>query len=175
MERVFWLLLGRDGASVKNMMEEFQQSHRQSLPENHRKLVTIIQHLLHLLLHLYIQACLSSVCLVLHPLPPLWHFASVLFLVVTNFINWNSDWWRDPGDNEEMLGGKPVCVVSTHSCGCMASLQLSSQPKAQQVKHTVFICLATCTQYISDFISRHEPEQGKRASLANKARNTNSN
>lgn len=42
MERVFWLLLGRDGASVKNIMEEFQQSHRQSLPENHRKLLSQI-------------------------------------------------------------------------------------------------------------------------------------
>ncbi|XP_073333833.1 threonine synthase-like 2 isoform X1 [Pagrus major] len=40
MERVFWLLLGRDGASVKNMMEEFQQSHRHSLPENHRRLLS---------------------------------------------------------------------------------------------------------------------------------------
>nr|XP_046231007.1 threonine synthase-like 2 isoform X2 [Scatophagus argus] len=40
MERVFWLLLDRDGASVKNMMEEFQQSHRLSLPENHRRLLS---------------------------------------------------------------------------------------------------------------------------------------
>lgn len=40
MERVFWLMLGRDGASVKTMMEEFQQSHRHSLPENHRKLLS---------------------------------------------------------------------------------------------------------------------------------------
>ncbi|XP_037608336.1 threonine synthase-like 2 isoform X1 [Sebastes umbrosus] len=40
MERVFWLLLGKDGASVKNMMEEFQQSHRHSLPDNHRKLLS---------------------------------------------------------------------------------------------------------------------------------------
>lgn len=40
MERVFWLLLGRDGASVKNMMEEFQRSRRQSLPENHRNLLS---------------------------------------------------------------------------------------------------------------------------------------
>ncbi|KAL3041204.1 hypothetical protein OYC64_019417 [Pagothenia borchgrevinki] len=40
MERVFWLLLGRDGASVKKMMEEFQQSHKHSLPENHRKLLS---------------------------------------------------------------------------------------------------------------------------------------
>ncbi|XP_070707033.1 threonine synthase-like 2 [Pempheris klunzingeri] len=40
MERVFWLLLGRDGASVKNMMEEFQQSRRHTLPESHRKLLS---------------------------------------------------------------------------------------------------------------------------------------
>lgn len=45
MERVFWLLLGKDGASVKNMMEEFQQSHRHSLPDNHRKLVPIINYI----------------------------------------------------------------------------------------------------------------------------------
>ncbi|XP_041816620.1 threonine synthase-like 2 [Chelmon rostratus] len=40
MERVFWLLLGKDGASVKTMMEEFQQSHRHSLAENHRRLLS---------------------------------------------------------------------------------------------------------------------------------------
>ncbi|XP_040054482.2 threonine synthase-like 2 isoform X1 [Gasterosteus aculeatus] len=40
MERLFWLLLGRDGAAVKNMMEEFQQSHRHSLPENQRRLLS---------------------------------------------------------------------------------------------------------------------------------------
>ncbi|XP_070781192.1 threonine synthase-like 2 [Enoplosus armatus] len=40
MERVFWLLLGRDGASVKTMMEGFQTSRRQSLPEKHRKLLS---------------------------------------------------------------------------------------------------------------------------------------
>ncbi|MED6244052.1 Threonine synthase-like 2 [Ataeniobius toweri] len=40
MERIFWLLLGRDGASVKTMMEEFQRSHRHTLPENHRKLLS---------------------------------------------------------------------------------------------------------------------------------------
>lgn len=39
MERVFWLLLGRDGASVKAMMEEFQRSHRHSLSEEQRRLV----------------------------------------------------------------------------------------------------------------------------------------
>ncbi|CAB1424677.1 unnamed protein product [Pleuronectes platessa] len=40
MERVFWLLLDRDGASVKIMMEEFQNTHKYSLPENHRKLLS---------------------------------------------------------------------------------------------------------------------------------------
>ncbi|XP_047425955.1 threonine synthase-like 2 isoform X2 [Mugil cephalus] len=40
MERVFWMLLGRDGALVKNMMEEFQNIHRYFIPENHRKLLS---------------------------------------------------------------------------------------------------------------------------------------
>lgn len=40
MERVFWLLLGRDSASVKSMMETFQSSHRFLLPENQRKLLS---------------------------------------------------------------------------------------------------------------------------------------
>ncbi|XP_020782253.1 threonine synthase-like 2 [Boleophthalmus pectinirostris] len=40
MERVFWLLLDKDGASVKRLMEEFQNSHRHTLPENHRKLLS---------------------------------------------------------------------------------------------------------------------------------------
>ncbi|XP_034566235.1 threonine synthase-like 2 [Notolabrus celidotus] len=39
MERVFWLLLGRNGAAVKKMMEEFQQTHRHSLPANQQKLL----------------------------------------------------------------------------------------------------------------------------------------
>uniref|UniRef100_A0A3P9NM27 Threonine synthase-like 2 n=1 Tax=Poecilia reticulata TaxID=8081 RepID=A0A3P9NM27_POERE len=39
MERVFWLLLDRDGAAVKTMMEEFQRSHRLRLPENQRRLL----------------------------------------------------------------------------------------------------------------------------------------
>lgn len=41
MERVFWLLLDKDGASVKKMMEAFQHSHRHSLLENHRTLVQV--------------------------------------------------------------------------------------------------------------------------------------
>lgn len=45
MERVFWLLLDNDGTTVKKMMEEFQHSHRVSLPENHRKLVPVIHNL----------------------------------------------------------------------------------------------------------------------------------
>ncbi|XP_061836632.1 threonine synthase-like 2 [Nerophis lumbriciformis] len=39
MERVFWLLLGGNCALVKKIMEEFQQSHAHSLPENHHKLL----------------------------------------------------------------------------------------------------------------------------------------
>ncbi|CAJ1071045.1 threonine synthase-like 2 [Xyrichtys novacula] len=40
MERVFWLLLGKNGAAVKKMMEEFQQTHRHSLPTNQHKLLS---------------------------------------------------------------------------------------------------------------------------------------
>uniref|UniRef100_UPI003AAA8616 threonine synthase-like 2 n=1 Tax=Centroberyx gerrardi TaxID=166262 RepID=UPI003AAA8616 len=40
MERVFWLLSGRDGALVKSMMEEFQHSHRHTLPGNLHKLLS---------------------------------------------------------------------------------------------------------------------------------------
>nr|XP_046226054.1 threonine synthase-like 2 isoform X2 [Oncorhynchus gorbuscha] len=43
MERVFWLLSGRDGALVKGMMEEFQHSHRHTLPEAlHKQLSQVI-------------------------------------------------------------------------------------------------------------------------------------
>ncbi|XP_029372447.1 threonine synthase-like 2 [Echeneis naucrates] len=42
MERVFWLLLDRDGAAVKNIMEEFQHTHRHTLHEHHRKLLSEI-------------------------------------------------------------------------------------------------------------------------------------
>ena len=37
MERVFWLLAGRDGALVKGIMEDFQSSHRHTLPEQLHK------------------------------------------------------------------------------------------------------------------------------------------
>ncbi|XP_041667742.1 threonine synthase-like 2 [Cheilinus undulatus] len=40
MERVFWVLLGKDGAVVKKMMEEFQQTHRHSLPADQHKLLS---------------------------------------------------------------------------------------------------------------------------------------
>lgn len=40
MERVFWLLLNRDGASVKTMMEEFQHSQRHALPEERHQLLS---------------------------------------------------------------------------------------------------------------------------------------
>ncbi|XP_061732781.1 threonine synthase-like 2 [Nerophis ophidion] len=39
MERVFWLLLGGNGASVKKIMEEFRHSHAHTLLENHHKLL----------------------------------------------------------------------------------------------------------------------------------------
>lgn len=78
----------------------------------------------------------------------------VLLAVVTRFIDWNSDWWGDPGDHEEMLGGKPVCPVSSHSCSRMASLPLSSQPRAQQVRQSPFIYWATHTQDVVTV--RHE-------------------
>ncbi|XP_024236275.1 threonine synthase-like 2 [Oncorhynchus tshawytscha] len=43
MERVFWLLSGRDGALVKGMMEEFQHSHRHTLPEAlHKQLSQVL-------------------------------------------------------------------------------------------------------------------------------------
>lgn len=64
--------------------------------------------------------------------------AFVYRLVVTDSINWNGEWCGHPGDDEEMLGGKPVCVVSSHSCGSLASLQLSSEPGAQQVPCLTF-------------------------------------
>uniref|UniRef100_A0A3B4DZL5 Threonine synthase-like 2 n=1 Tax=Pygocentrus nattereri TaxID=42514 RepID=A0A3B4DZL5_PYGNA len=38
MERIFWLLSGKDGALIKDMMEQFQRTHRLSVPETlHRK------------------------------------------------------------------------------------------------------------------------------------------
>ncbi|XP_061118255.1 threonine synthase-like 2 isoform X2 [Conger conger] len=40
MERVFWLLSGRDGLQVKGLMEEFQRSHKITLPDAlHRKVL----------------------------------------------------------------------------------------------------------------------------------------
>ncbi|XP_072310204.1 threonine synthase-like 2 [Eucyclogobius newberryi] len=40
MERVFWLLLDKDGPCVKKLMDEFQNSHSHILPANHRKLLS---------------------------------------------------------------------------------------------------------------------------------------
>lgn len=40
MERVFWLLFKKDGAYIKELMEEFQNSHKHTLPENHQKLLS---------------------------------------------------------------------------------------------------------------------------------------
>lgn len=40
MERVFWLLFKKDGAYIKELMEEFQTSHKHTLPENRQKLLS---------------------------------------------------------------------------------------------------------------------------------------
>ncbi|XP_061118254.1 threonine synthase-like 2 isoform X1 [Conger conger] len=43
MERVFWLLSGRDGLQVKGLMEEFQRSHKITLPDAlHRKVSSVM-------------------------------------------------------------------------------------------------------------------------------------
>ncbi|XP_064164488.1 threonine synthase-like 2 [Anguilla rostrata] len=43
MERVFWLLSGRDGLLVKGLMEEFQRSHKITLPDAlHSKLSSVM-------------------------------------------------------------------------------------------------------------------------------------
>ncbi|XP_007254050.3 threonine synthase-like 2 [Astyanax mexicanus] len=43
MERVFWLLSGEDGALVKDMMEQFQKTHRLTLPETlHKELCSVL-------------------------------------------------------------------------------------------------------------------------------------
>lgn len=128
MERVFWMLLDKDGALVKNMMDEFHKSHRHSLPENHRKLVLILPRFLFFFFSFYIQHARPQ-----HH-PPCQHFSlPVSSLVVKGFVIWNRVRRRHPGDHEEMLGGKPIFALSTYSCGCMASLSLSSQPGDQQV------------------------------------------
>lgn len=67
MERVFWMLLDKDGALVKNMMDEFHKSHRHSLPENHRRLVLILPHFLFFLLHSSCKPAAPSVMLTLFP------------------------------------------------------------------------------------------------------------
>uniref|UniRef100_A0A8C1ZTI2 Threonine synthase-like 2 n=1 Tax=Cyprinus carpio TaxID=7962 RepID=A0A8C1ZTI2_CYPCA len=43
MERVFWLLSGRDGAMVKSLMEEFQRTHKLTLPASlHQQLCEVL-------------------------------------------------------------------------------------------------------------------------------------
>ncbi|XP_072529602.1 threonine synthase-like 2 [Salminus brasiliensis] len=43
MERVFWLVSGKDGVLVKDMMEQFQKTHRLSLPEMlHKELCSVL-------------------------------------------------------------------------------------------------------------------------------------
>lgn len=117
MERVFWLLLGKDGASVKVIMEEFQHSHRHRLPEHHHKLVRVWSHLF--------------------PQPDYcrmkWKFS--LLVAIRGSFNRHGEWRGDPGDHDSVLGGKPVCAVSSHCCGCVASLSPSSQRGTEQVQH----------------------------------------
>lgn len=51
MERVFWLLSGKDGDLVKKMMEQFQDTHTLSLPEMlHKKVCGAI----HVVIFLFI-------------------------------------------------------------------------------------------------------------------------
>ncbi|XP_068191527.1 threonine synthase-like 2 [Antennarius striatus] len=40
IERVLWLLLGRDAALVQTIMEEFQQTHKYTLLEHHRRMLS---------------------------------------------------------------------------------------------------------------------------------------
>ncbi|KAI4871677.1 hypothetical protein NFI96_031107 [Prochilodus magdalenae] len=43
MERIFWLLSGKDGALVKDMMEQFQSTRRLSIPETlHKELCSVL-------------------------------------------------------------------------------------------------------------------------------------
>ncbi|KAM9820187.1 threonine synthase-like 2 [Neosynchiropus ocellatus] len=42
MERVFWLLLGGDGSSVRKMMEEFQRTHTSILPKKTHELLSSV-------------------------------------------------------------------------------------------------------------------------------------
>ncbi|XP_059401561.1 threonine synthase-like 2 isoform X2 [Carassius carassius] len=43
MERVFWLLSGRDGVMIKSLMEEFQRTHKLTLPESlHQQLCEVL-------------------------------------------------------------------------------------------------------------------------------------
>lgn len=44
LERVFWLMLGRNGAEVKTMMENFQNQHKHPLPEEHRRMVLMVDY-----------------------------------------------------------------------------------------------------------------------------------
>lgn len=54
MERVFWLLSGKDGALVKKMMEQFQDTHTLSIPETLHKKVCGVVLLLFFLLYFFL-------------------------------------------------------------------------------------------------------------------------
>lgn len=76
----------------------------------------------------------------------------VELVAIADFLDGNSEWCGHPGDDEEMLGGKSLCVVSSHSCGSLASLQLSSEPRTQQVMRYVSDDVISATLHV-DFIS----------------------
>lgn len=85
MERVFWLLLERDSAAVKNIMEEFQQLHHCTLLEKHHKLVRTMstscsnyRSTMHKVTFKYFDRAL--------------HFLPTFVLVVVSYaVKWNSE------------------------------------------------------------------------------------
>lgn len=62
LERVFWLMLGRNGAVVKSMMENFQHQQKHPLPEEHRRMVPMVDMdanytMAHTLTGMYVLFC----------------------------------------------------------------------------------------------------------------------
>lgn len=105
---------------MKSMMENFQQQHKHPLPEEHRRMVPTVD----------MDAMLS----VRRPMQLQENMLSFVRLVaIADFLDWNGERCWHPGDDEKMLGGKSICAVSSHSCGRLASLQLCSEPRTQQV------------------------------------------
>lgn len=69
-------MLGRDGAAVKSMMENFQHLHKHPLPEEHRRLVLTVDMYAHCTVdHTVTENMLSFVQL----------------LAIKDLFNWNSE------------------------------------------------------------------------------------